>query len=489
MQKTPPSPARIGAMLVFALSCFGLLLFLWLSFGGAVPLKPKGYRVKIAFPEAATLGLEADVRVAGVTVGHVKDKQIDRRDNRTMVTIELDRRFAPLSQSAHALLREKTLLGETYVELTPGEGAPFVPENGRLANGRVASAVQLDEILSAFDPGTRHAFQHWQQDLARGIGDHGSDLNDAIGTLPGFAADAADVLGVLDSQRRAFGLLIHNTGQVFGAISHDQQRLQDLITSSGRLFDATSSQADNLATAIDIFPTFLDESKATMTRLKRFSNDTDPLIRDLRPVARDLAPTLRDVRAFAPDLRHTFDKLPPLMQASRAGLPALRSSLRALSPTLAALGPFLSELNPILEYLSLYQFQVADFLDQGAAALGDTTTSLDPNAIGHYLRQVGPEGAEAAVVWPNRLSTERGNAYLPPLGVAITPKAGEYGIFPNWDCDNTGVGEVHSDDAKPGEDGGTVGCFVADHLTFQGKLQDRFPHVAANDYSAKKPTR
>jgi virulence factor Mce-like protein len=480
VNKTPPSPPRIAAMLVFALSCFGLLLFLWLSFGGAVPLKPKGYRVKVAFPEAATLGIEADVRVGGVTVGHVKAKELDRKDNRTLVTLELNRRFAPLSQSAKALLREKTLLGETYVELTPGDGKPYIPENGRLANGRVASAVQLDEILSAFDPGTRQAFRAWQQDLAKGIGDHGSDLNDAIGTLPGFAADAADVLEVLDSQRRAFGLLIKNTGQVFGAISHDQQRLQNLITSSGRFFGATAAQQDNLAETISIFPTFLDESKATMTRLKRFSLDTDPLIQDLRPVARDLAPTLRDVRAFAPDLRATFDKLPPLIVASRTGLPALRASLRATEPALAALAPFLSELNPILEYLGMYQMQVSDFIAQGAAALADTTTSLDNTGIGHYLRQIGPEGAEAAVVWPNRLSTNRGNSYLPPLGVAITPKVGEYGIFPNWDCNNTGQGEVKQDDDSGGS---TIGCFVADHITFKGKLMDRFPHVPPDDYS------
>ena len=30
--------------MIFAFSCFGLLLFLWLSFGGSIPLKPKGYR-------------------------------------------------------------------------------------------------------------------------------------------------------------------------------------------------------------------------------------------------------------------------------------------------------------------------------------------------------------------------------------------------------------------------------------------------------------
>jgi virulence factor Mce-like protein len=481
VNKTAPSAPRIAAMLIFALSCFGLLLFLWLSFGGAVPLKPKGYRVQVAFPEAATLGIEADVRVAGVSVGHVVAKELDSDANRTIATLELDRRFAPLSVDANALLREKTLLGETYVELTPGDGREHVPENGRLDDGRVASAVQLDEILSAFDPETRQAFRGWQQDLAKGIEGRGRDLNDAIGTLPGFAADAADVVEVLDSQRRAFGLLIKNTGQVFGAISHDQGRLRELITSSDELFDATADQADNLAESIAIFPTFLDESKLTMARLKRFSIDTDPLIRDLKPVARDLAPTLRDVRAFAPDLRRTFDKLPPLIRAARTGLPALERSLRALEPTLGALGPFLSELNPILEYIELYQFEVADFISAGGSAIADTTTSNDPNAIGHYLRQIGPEGAEAAVVWPSRLPTNRGNSYLPPMALAITPKAAEFGIFPNYDCKPSG-GEVKQDNDSGGD---TVGCYVGDRILFNGKLLTRFPHPEKADYSGR----
>ncbi len=78
MQKNAPSLGRILTMVLFALSCFGLLLFLWLSFGGPIPLKPEGYRFKVAFPEAATLAEEADVRIAGVNVGKVKTKELDK---------------------------------------------------------------------------------------------------------------------------------------------------------------------------------------------------------------------------------------------------------------------------------------------------------------------------------------------------------------------------------------------------------------------------
>src|ERR687884_1654216 len=112
MNKSAPSLLRILTMVVFALSCFGLLLFLWLSFGGPIPLKPEGYRIKVAFPEATQLGLEADVRVAGVTVGKVAQKDIDpKHPNRTIATLEIDRKFAPVSKDARATLRQKTLLG------------------------------------------------------------------------------------------------------------------------------------------------------------------------------------------------------------------------------------------------------------------------------------------------------------------------------------------------------------------------------------------
>src|SRR3954467_2040483 len=170
MQKQAPSLGRIATMVLFALSCFGLLLFLWLSFGGPIPLKPKGYQVKVAFPEATQLGLEADVRVAGVSVGKVRDKTIDpAHPNRTVATIELDRKYAPIAKDARAILRQKTLLGETYVELTPGHAktAGAIPDGGSLPDGQVKGTVQLDEIFQALDPRTRASFQGWQQELAK----------------------------------------------------------------------------------------------------------------------------------------------------------------------------------------------------------------------------------------------------------------------------------------------------------------------------------
>jgi hypothetical protein len=352
----------------------------------------------------------------------------------------------------------------------------MLPEGGRLDDGQVAETVQLDEIFDSLDPATRKAFRGWQQDLAKGIEGRGRDFNDALGTLPGFAADGADVLGVLDSQEEALQRLIKNTGVTFAALTENEQQLQTLITASKRTFDATASRNDALAETVRIFPTFLDESKATLARLERFSTDTRPLVQDLRPVAQDLEPTLADLRATAPYLERFFRDLDPLIDASKKGLPAARETLEGAEPLLEKMHPFLGQLNPILQYFEASQMQVSDFISFGAAALADTTASPG-GGVGHYLRQFGPTGAESAAIYRERLRTNRGQAYVPPRNL-FGPEAMTYLMSASSDCKNAG-GET-----KPSD--GTPGCWKAAPQEFGGRLQGDFPHIEAADYSKPK---
>ena len=477
MNKQAPNLPRVLTMVVFALSCFGLLLFLWLSFGGPIPLKPKGYRVAVAFPEAPTLGIEADVRVAGVSVGKVRKKALAEKGNRTDVELELDSRFAPLAKDARAMLRQKTLLGETYVEITPGTSEAKIPEGGRLPDGRVAPTVELDEIFDALDPDTREGFRQWQQQLGRGIQGRGRDLNDAIGTLPGFAKDGADVLDVLNSQSGALSRLVKNTGVVFGAITEDEDQLRNLITGSGHLFEATSNQKEALAEAIRIFPTFLDESKTTMARLKVFAHDTDPLIKDLKPVAQELGPTLRDARALAPDLKAFYQKLDPLITASKTGLPATTEILQGAKPLLGEIAPFLAEALPVFRFFEHNQLQVAEFLSNGAYALHDTT--LHNAGTGHYLRQIGPTGAETVAMYTSRLASNRGNGYPAPGSGFFSEKGGKFLIPGSFDCRNAG-GETLPKKGDPVQ-GNTPGCWEGPNQVIEGKLQGKYPHIERYD--------
>jgi phospholipid/cholesterol/gamma-HCH transport system substrate-binding protein len=470
VEKQAPSVIRILIAAGFTLSCFGLILFLWIAFGGPVPLAPESYRFTAHFPEATQLATEADVRIGGVTVGKVKGIELappsERLDGKDVAAtqIELEPEFAPISTDARAILRQKTVVGETYVELTAGtepgaggdellaavshgeavdlpEGTEPVgeplPEGGSLGVQRTQEATQVDEIFNALDEETREAFQRWQQSAAVAIRDRGLALNDALGNLAPFVTDASDTLEILAGQEEALRGLVRDTGTTFEALSERREELTEAIRGQKNTFEALASENKALAEIFQVLPTFHRETRATLVRMDEFRADADPLIRDLIPVARELSPTLRNVRRLAPNLRQLFDDLDVLYRVSRRGMPALRDVLDGLAPVLDRLDPFLANVNPFLRYLASQKGTVADFLAGPAVSLSGAADGLpgDP-APRHFLRQLSVLGTESTSVWPNRLATNRGHGYVAD-GVLNGFQAATSGIFPNFDCKNT----------------------------------------------------
>ena len=442
MQKAVPSFGRILTMVVFALSCFALLLFLWLSFGGPTPLQPEGYRFQVSFQEAPTLATEADVRIAGVNVGKVKAKELDAGGARTLTELEIDDEYAPIPEDTRAILRQKTLLGETYVELTPGN-----PESGMLAEGdtlessQVEQTVEIDEILRIFDPQTQNAFRRWTSESAEAIEGRSQDLNDALGNLPEFADSGSDVLGVLDQQETAVRQLIRNTGTVFAALNEREGALQELIVNSNNTFEATASEQEALAETIQVFPTFLRESRFTLERLEQFSRDTNPLVNDLKPVADDLGPTVRDLGDLSPDLESVFRDFNPLIRSSRTTLPDAERFLLGAQPVFEGLHVFLPELNPVLSFANFYRGGLTDFINVGGAVInvGLPPDNGEPSSI-HMLPQTGvgpgPNSSDFGVNLQGEDENRdnpftRGNSYYKPGNYLRAPIVG---IAPSFDC-------------------------------------------------------
>jgi phospholipid/cholesterol/gamma-HCH transport system substrate-binding protein len=444
MQKQAPSIAKILVAVGFALSCFALMLFLWVTFGGPIPFNPSSYRFTADLPEAVQVTKEADVRIGGVNVGKVKSLELppveegEAGANYTRAEIEIDPEYAPISSDAKAILRQKTLLGETYIELTTGTqttgedgevvqgdsstaqgGATDVdaivgdavpepiPEGGHLGTARVLEQVQIDEIFQALDEETRNAFRVWMKNSAIAVNGRGLDLSDSFGNLGPFITDASEITETLRRQDEALSSVVSNTGAVFEALTARDQELASMIVGSNRTFGALASRDEELAETFQILPVFQRESRLTLDRLESFSRNAEPLADELIPVARDATPTLRNVRRFSPHLKRLFRELGPLVDAScgvgstasspcndikTGGVPALGATLRELRPVMASLDPFLANLNPPIRYLSAQRGTVGDFLAGPGAAIEGTLQPGGYNpagAPGHVLRQIG----------------------------------------------------------------------------------------------------
>jgi phospholipid/cholesterol/gamma-HCH transport system substrate-binding protein len=411
MQKQAPTLGRILVMAGFALSCFGLLLYLWVAFGGGFPLKPKGYRFHIRFGEATQLAQQADVRISGVPVGKVVKLELGPGQT-TDATVQLDERYAPIPRDSHAILRSKTLLGETFVELTPGHKQDgLLRENGTLSDAQVSKTVEIDEIFRSLDPRTRRSFQVWMQSLAEGIEGRGADLNAAFGNLAPFAEDTNTLLVQLDRQRHELQQLVSNTGYVFDALSRRSGQLTGLISSSNAVFGTVADRNQQLQDTFRAFPTFERESILTLNRLNRFTREVNPIITQLRPVARQLSPTLQAAGRLAPSFRDFFVNLGPLITAAKPGLPAFRKFLDDARPALGQLDPFTRSLNPFLAYIADYLPELDAFVGNIAASTQAAFVTGRDQLPLHYLRTGSVFSPEGMSIYPQRLATNRPNPY------------------------------------------------------------------------------
>ena len=134
-------------------------------------------------------------------MGKVVD--LEPKDGRGVATIEIEPRYGPIPKDTRVILRQKALLGETYIELTPGDksagtagrrgDAGLQGHAGGGPDRRAGAHVRPPHParVPGLDPRARRGDREGR----------GEDLNNAIGNLPDFVATGDDVLAVLDDQR------------------------------------------------------------------------------------------------------------------------------------------------------------------------------------------------------------------------------------------------------------------------------------------------
>jgi virulence factor Mce-like protein len=419
MQKRAPTLGNIFVIILFVLSCFGLLMFLWESFGGPLPLKPKGYRMTVAFPRTLALAEQSDVRISGVNIGHVISLHLGS-DGRTHAELEIAGRYAPIRANMHAILRQKTLLGETYVQLIPeGQTGPYLGDGKELAVSQVERSVTLDDILSAFDPKTRKDFQIWQKAVSEGINGKGEAINSDFAKLEPFAEHTNKLLAVLNSQEGAVRALVHNTGEVFNALAGRDHQLEGLIVHGEQTFHAAAESSQAFAAAIRALPAFERNTRTSFKALDRFSNVATPFLDEFKPAERQLSALLKAAKPFAPEFDKFLTSLGPLTKAAKTGLPDIKTTLDLTTPVLDNARPVFHNLDPFLQYTGEYVPEIQAFFANLTAAsqASEKNSNIEEGQKGpkqHFLTAMQVLSPESLTTYKSQIGTSRTNPYQLP---------------------------------------------------------------------------
>ena len=404
----------------FALSCFGLLLFLWLAFGGPIPLKPKGYRFASASRRPTQLAQEADVRISGVSVGKVKTIDARHADG-PLGRDDRDRRARTRRCRAtrgRSCARRRCSARPTSSSRPARPAAPKLPEGGALPAAQVAPTVELDEIFRAFDAPTRDAFRDVDgSQLAVAIDGRGARrqrrARQARAVRRGREHAAAD------PQRpasRPCGASSPTRATVFDALSERDEQLRALIENSNRVFATTAARnrelAETFRVAADVRARVgADGRPAGGVRAQRPT-------RSSRSCARrrgELSPTLQEPGGARARPEGALPR--PRPADRRVGARAARRSTRFLDelhPLLGGARRPLRQLNPILGFVGATTSASSPPSSPTSSPSTQATTGRSARTRVHYLRTINPSNPENLAVYPRRIGTNRPNPYQFP---------------------------------------------------------------------------
>jgi phospholipid/cholesterol/gamma-HCH transport system substrate-binding protein len=113
------------------LLCVGILAGLTIMAGNFKPFQ-QSYHINVIFSNVSGIEKDATVRLAGVEVGKVESvKLIYRKEGSTAVLVRLElAQTAKIKEGAKAAVTMLGLMGEKYIELTPGDtGAEFLKDD------------------------------------------------------------------------------------------------------------------------------------------------------------------------------------------------------------------------------------------------------------------------------------------------------------------------------------------------------------------------
>ncbi|MHB8656362.1 MAG: MCE family protein [Solirubrobacteraceae bacterium] len=418
-----PKRSAIMIALAFTLSCIGLIIFVWTQFGGTIPFGPEGYRAHALFSETGLLVPNADVRISGVTIGKVAS--VEARGVNSLVTVDVAPQYAPLPVDTRAILRQKTLLGEAYVELSPGTGtARKLRDGGTIPTRQVQSTQQLDQVLGSFDKPTQQNLEAVLRGTGEALAGRGQVLNDAIGNLDPAVSELAAVVGVLNQQQANLKALIDSGATVLSTLGHRSGEIRSLVTAGDQVLSATAQRNAQLSATVDALPPFLAQLRTTLGTLNSTLGVAGPSLTALAPVAPLLTPALSELITLSAPALALLDRASPVLDAAAHTLPAIARFGAAFHPALDAILPAAREITPIIDFISLYRTELVTAMANLSADLQARFTASTPAGSASYLRAVASIGRESLFGQTIREPTSRDNTYYAPGGLDYLDNGG-----------------------------------------------------------------
>jgi len=130
---------------IFVLIGFLCLAYLSIQLGRLEVISERYYTINAAFEQAGGIRRGASIEIAGVEVGRVKSIRLE--NYQAVVSLSIDR-DVKIQEDAIASIRTKGIIGEKFVQITPGGSEILIAEGGKIRD--TESAIDVEELLTKY---------------------------------------------------------------------------------------------------------------------------------------------------------------------------------------------------------------------------------------------------------------------------------------------------------------------------------------------------
>ena len=349
------------------------------------------YTVRAIFDDASYAAAGENVRIAGANVGSIQSLGVNAR-NRAAVTISIENAdFIPFYANATCTIRPQSLIGEEYVNCSPGtsnhkplatlqsgpgKGQHFLPVTG------TSSPINTDIVQNISQMPVRQALGVVIDELGTGLATRGSDLNAVIRRANPALGETDKVFKILASQNHQLAQLADDSETVLAPLAKERDQISGFIRSANTTSVAVAARARDEARTFHLFPTFLSQLRPLLADLGVLADQGTPVLQQLGQTAGPLGTEFGALTPFAREARKSLIALGHTAQQSEAplvsSLPVVQQ-LKAvgvnLKPSAASLEKLLSSLNSTGGY------------EQLMSLLYNATSAVNGfNSAGHYVR-------------------------------------------------------------------------------------------------------
>jgi phospholipid/cholesterol/gamma-HCH transport system substrate-binding protein len=258
-RRTAADATKLGIFILVTTLATGLLVVTIgnLSFGDT-----KEYRA--VFSDATGVVDGDDIRVAGVKVGNVEDVEIIDRTN-ALVTFKVDSAH-PVTDSTHATIRYRNLVGQRYIALTPGVGPDTPMQEGEtIPLARTRPALDLTVLFNGFKPLFEALSPADVNKLAYEII---AVFQGEGGTLESLLAHTASVTTTLAGRDRVIGELIDNLNEVMVTLGDRDDELSDLLVKLRRFVGGLAQDREAILGSLDSVSALAVETSDLVTGIR-----------------------------------------------------------------------------------------------------------------------------------------------------------------------------------------------------------------------------